>query len=212
MACYVVLAPETLRGIYDTWAACEVTVRGVPGAVYRKAADRALAVQLLRGEGRKLAPGTYAFIDGNHLGGIGIVVVRRSEDGSTQTNEFVSTVAERFGDYAEHLPRLRNPLAELAAAHVILRHYGDRVLTIVHDYQGVGAWIEGRWKAHDPVIARFVSSCQALIRERGLTVRFQWTNGHQSAVGGDEYAQYNARVDALARTAVEQTESAPAER
>lgn len=202
MACYVVLAPEPIRGIYDTWPACEATVRGVRGAIYRKAVDRALAEQLLRGEGRRLEPGAYAFVDGNHMGGIGIVVVRRDGNGSTALNEIATSVAERFADCAEHLERLRNPLAELAAAHVVLENTGDRVLTIVHDYQGVGAWIEGRWKAHDPVIARFVSSCQALIRERGLTIGFQWTNGHQSAAGGDEYATYNARADELATAAI----------
>jgi hypothetical protein len=202
MACYVVLEPESIKGIHQTWASCETAVRGVRGARYRKVNERALAEQLLRGEGRRLEPGTYAFVDGNHMGGIGIVVVRRGGDGSTALNEFATSVAERFADYAEHLERLRNPLAELAAAHVVLRNTGDRVLTIVHDYQGVGAWIEGRWKAHDPVIARFVSSCQALIRERGLAMRFQWTNGHQSAAGGDEYATYNARADELATEAV----------
>jgi hypothetical protein len=202
VACYVVLAPEPIRGIYETWPACEATVRGVRGAIYRKAANRALAEQLLRGEGRRLEPGTYAFVDGNHMGGIGIVVVRRGGDGSTALNEIATSVAERFADCAEHLERLRNPLAELAAAHVVLANTGDRVLTIVHDYQGVGAWIEGRWEAHDPVIARFVSSCQALIRERGLAIRFQWTNGHQSAAGGDEYATYNARADELATAAM----------
>jgi hypothetical protein len=202
MACYVVLAPDPIRGIHETWAACEAAVRGVRGARYRKVTDRALAEQLLRGEGRKLEPGTYAFVDGNHMGGIGVVSVRRGEDGTTQTYEISTTVAERFPDYAEHLPRLRNVLAEIAAARVVLRHYMGRTITIVHDYEGVGAWMEGRWKAHDPVIARFVSSCQALIRERGLTVCFHWTNGHQSAVGDDEYATYNARADALATEAV----------
>lgn len=203
MTCYVVLAPEPIRGIYDTWDVCEAAVRGVRGAIYRKAADRPLAEQLLGGEGRSLEPGTYAFIDGNHLGGIGIMMVRRADDGSTATSEISTTVAERFPSYEEHLGRLRNPLAELAAAHVALQNTGGRVLTIVHDYQGVGAWIEGRWKVHDPVIARFVQSCQAFIRERGLTVRFQWTHGHQSGAGGDEYAMYNARADALATKAVD---------
>ena len=75
MACYVVLEPESIKGIYETWASCE---SGVRGARYRKVNARALAEQLLRGEGRRLEPGTYAFVDGNHMGGIGIVVVRRS--------------------------------------------------------------------------------------------------------------------------------------
>jgi viroplasmin and RNaseH domain-containing protein len=33
---YVVTAPPSLRGIYDTWAACEAVVDGVAGALSKR--------------------------------------------------------------------------------------------------------------------------------------------------------------------------------
>ena len=205
MACYVVLAPEPIRGIYDTWSTCEATVRGVRGAIYRKAADRALAEQLLRGEGRKLEPGTYAFIDGNAAGGIGVVLVRRRPDGTTVTREISTTVLEVCQGLApQDVERVRNPLAELAAVRAALEVVRDgTAVTVVHDYEGTAPLIEGRWKAHDEAMRSTVDACRFAVRERRLTVSFRYTNSHQSAVGDDEYAQCNARADALARQAVE---------
>lgn len=71
----------------------------------------------------------------------------------------------------------------------------------MHDYEAVGAWMEGRWRARDPIIAQVVESCRRRIRERGLAVTFRRVDGHQSARGGDEYAEFNARADALATRA-----------
>jgi ribonuclease HI len=204
MACYVVLAPEPIRGIYDTWPTCEAIVRGVRGAIYRKAADRALAEQLLRGEGRKLEPGTYAFIDGNAAGGIGVVIVERGGDGSTAVREFSTSVAEAFPEVASALPRLRNPLAEIAGVWAAVEAVRPgAVVTVVHDYDGTAPLVTGRWNAHDPAMKAAVRRCRAAIESRLIVVRFEHTNGHQSAVGGDEYAQYNARADALARQAAD---------
>jgi hypothetical protein len=47
---YVVTAPLSLRGIYDTWPACEKVVAGVRGARYQSAASRAEAEAILHGE------------------------------------------------------------------------------------------------------------------------------------------------------------------
>jgi len=203
MACYVVLAPEPIRGICDTWPLCEQTVSGVSGAVYRKVADLGTAEALLRGEGRKLDPGTYAFIDGNAAGGIGVVLVHRKADGSTVTREISTTVAEKWPPLARDVERFRNPLVELLAAQAAFDavHPGT-TLTVVHDYEGTSAWIEGRWRLKDGVIGVQVIGCRATIHNRGLHVRFQHQPGHQSDVGGDEYAAYNAKADALATQAV----------
>jgi len=201
-ACYVVLAPEASRGIYDTWDACQAAVLGVSGAVYRKAADRVLAAQLLAGEGRTLAPGTYAFVDGNHLGGIGVVLVHRRADGTVTTREVATTVAEVSPGLAADLSRLANPLAELVAVYAacwLVR--GDTVLTIVHDYEGTSCFLDGRWTARDATMRVAVNWCKTAILEQRLRVSFRHTPGHQSAVGGDEVAAYNARADALATAA-----------
>jgi hypothetical protein len=203
MACYVVLAPDPIRGIHQTWAACEAAVRGVRGARYRKVTDRALAEQLLRGEGRKLEPGTYAFVDGNHMGGIGIALVYRRRDASSVTvEEIYGALGELAPTFAPHVARLRNAITEMAAAYVALGAVPEgSTVTVVHDWSGTGPLIDGRWKGHDPVIREAAAACRERIAARRLTVVFQHTNGHQSAAGGDEYATYNARADALATEA-----------
>jgi len=204
MACYVVLAPERIRGIHDTWGTCQAVVCGVRGAVYRKVVNRALAEQLLRGDGRRLEPGTYAFIDGNADGGIGAVLVYRRPDGSTKTKETATTVLDVFPNFASHdVARVRNPLAEIAAAYVALSTVvPGTAVTVVHDYEGTGPLVTGRWTAHDEAMRIAVARCQWGIHEGRLRVAFRHTNGHQSAVGGDEIAAYNARADALATAAV----------
>ena len=76
------------------------------------------------------------------------------------------------------LLRLRNVLAELAALYLALRLVPEgSAVTIVHDYEGVGAWLEGRWKTKDPVVAEVVAACKALAAARRLTLAFRHQRG-----------------------------------
>jgi ribonuclease HI len=212
---YVVTAPERIRGIYDSWPECAAAVKGVSGARYQAVASRGQAEAMLRGEGGELEPGLYAFIDGNHLGGVGVVLVRRDTDVEPQTIEAIGlTVVEVFAGgevrslstraaVLAALERLRNVLAELAALYLALRMVpeGARV-TVVHDYEGVGAWLEGRWRTKDVLVAELVAACHDLITRRRLTIRFRHQRGHSAAwAGRDDFAHFNARADALATEA-----------
>jgi hypothetical protein len=211
---YVVTHPPSVRGIYDTWPACQAAVSGVPGARYQAVGSRDDAEAMLAGEGRVLPPGTWAFVDGNHEGGVGVALVEQGADGSRDVQEISTTVADALGAagiaavgdanrIAAELARLRNVLAELAALHVALARVGSgATVTVVHDYEGVGAWVEGRWKAKDATVRDVVDACRALIRDRGLTVRFGHQPGHRSTwAGRDDFAALNARADALATAA-----------
>jgi ribonuclease HI len=211
---YVVTAPERIRGVYDTWPACEAAVKGVPGARYQAVASRAQAEAMLRGEGTALTPGLYAFVDGNHLGGVGMVLVDASGEAPEVVEELGMTVTQVFagggvpplatpGAIATALARLRNVLAELAALYLALRLVpAGGAVTIVHDYEGVGAWMTGRWKTKDPLVAEIVAACKALASSRRLTLAFQHQRGHQSTwAGRDDLAHFNARADALAADA-----------
>jgi ribonuclease HI len=211
---YVVTAPERIRGVYETWPACEAAVKGVPGARYQAVASRAQAEAMLRGEGTALTPGLYAFVDGNHLGGVGVVLVDASGEAPEVVEEIGMTVTQVFagggvpplatpGAIATALARLRNVLAELAALYLALRLAPEGgAVTIVHDYEGVGAWMTGRWKTKDPLVAEIVAACKALASSRRLTLAFQHQRGHQSTwAGRDDLAHFNARADALASDA-----------
>ncbi len=212
---YVVTEPERIRGIYDSWPACAAAVQGVSGARYQAVGSRAQAEAMLRGEGTALEPGLYAFVDGNHLGGVGVVLVERTADGEPEILEALGlTVYQVFAGaglpslatrpaIAAALRRLRNVLAELAALHLALRLVAEATaMTVVHDYEGVGAWLEGRWRAKDPLVAEIVESCRALIGRRRLAVRFRRQRGHAASwAGRDDFAHFNARADALATEA-----------
>ena len=211
---YVVTAPERIRGVYDSWPACEAAVKGVPGARFQAVASRAQAEAMLRGEGASLAPGRYAFVDGNHLGGVGVVLVDAATGEPTVEEALGMTVREVFEGggvaslseakaIATALARLRNVLAELAALYLALRLAPEGVaLTIVHDYEGVGAWMTSRWKTKDPLVAEIVAACHALASARRLTLSFRHQRGHQSSwAGRDDFAHFNAQADTLATEA-----------
>jgi ribonuclease HI len=212
---YVVTEPERIRGIYDSWPECAAAVKGVSGARYQAVGSREQAEAMLRGEGGELEPGLYAFVDGNHLGGVGVVIVQRHADAEPEIVEAlgltvvevlagagVRSVATRAAILAA-LERLRNVLAELAALHLALRLVPEGAdLTVVHDYEGVGAWLEGRWRAKDPLVAEIVAACRELITRRRLTVAFRRQRGHTAAwAGRDDFAHFNARADKLATEA-----------
>ena len=211
---YVVTAPDRIRGVYETWPACEAAVKGVRGARFQAVASRDQAEAMLRGEGAALAPGLYTFVDGNHLGGVGVVIVDATGEEPRVVEEMGVTVREVFlggavtslattGAIAAALERLRNVLAELAALYLALRLVPEgAAVTAVHDYEGIGAWMEGRWKTKDPVVAEIVAACKALASARRLTLTFRHQRGHQSSwAGRDDFAHFNARADARATEA-----------
>jgi ribonuclease HI len=211
---YVVTAPDRIRGIYATWSECAAAVKGVSGARFQAVASREQAEAMLRGEGKALGPGLHAFVDGNHLGGVGAVIVEQRDDEATVVEELGLTVREVFAGagipslrdaraIAAALSRLRNVLAELAALHLALRLVPEGAhVTIVHDYEGVGAWMEGRWRTKDPTVAEIVTACKALVDARTLRLTFRHQRGHQSSwAGRDDFAHFNTRADALATEA-----------
>ena len=170
---------------------------------------------MLRGEGTTLTPGLWAFVDGNHLGGVGVVIVQKVDEAQESIlEEGGFTVVEVLAGAGiallkskkainDALGRLRNVLAELAALYLALKLVPEGSdVTIVHDYEGVGAWMEGRWQAKDPVVAAVVAACRALIDRRRLRAAYRHQRGHQASwAGRDDFARYNARADALATEA-----------
>jgi ribonuclease H-related protein len=214
MPIYVVTQPEAIRGLFETWDACRAAVAGHPGARYQKVASREEAEAMLSGEGVVLSPGLYGFTDGNHLGGVGVVVVRIPLDVAADPDvqeELATSVAgvlagaaipglDSDRSVAEELSRLRNILAELAGLYAAITLLPrDSEATIVYDYKGVGAWMEGRWKMKDPTVTAVISASRALASSKGLQLRFLHQRGHMSTwAGRHDLARFNGRADELA--------------
>ena len=214
MPYFVVTEPESIRGIYDTWDECKSKVDGVAGAKYQKVQDLQQARAMLEGKGVVLGPGLHVFTDGNDKGGVGVVVVWKSEDeGSAPTvvTEIATSVGQVFyggvipqlgtdEDVQAALAKSRNVLAELGGLYLALWQAPSKgKLTIVHDYEGVSAWLEGRWSAKDPVVKAIVTACRGLVTAKDLELKFIWQRGHTSSwAGRHDLARFNQRADELA--------------
>ena len=207
MKVYVVAAPPNIRGIHETWSECEEAIRGVADAVYQSVDSREKAEAILAG-GIELPPGAYAFTDGNADGGVGVVMVVQDADRRSSEKEISTSVAQVFDGAAipglessaavsNALGRLHNILAELAGLFCALHQVPSATsLTVVYDYEGVGAWMEGRWKAKDGVVTAVIEACKTLIAERQLDVSYRHQRGHQSTwAGRDDFAHFNGRAD-----------------
>jgi len=186
-------------------------VSGVPKAQYQSVSSRREAEALLHGQDLKLTPGVYAFVDGNHLGGVGIVFVKQKKSGQPVIKKIFTTVDRVFAEAKlptlhspnaidSELRRVRNVLAELAGLYKALDHISPNTqLTIVYDYEGVGAWLKGKWKARDPLVSEIVRACEKLIADKSLKVKYRYQRAHQSQEANhNEFAFYNGLADSLA--------------
>ena len=119
---YVVTHPASV-GIYATWPECAAAVRGVSGARYQAVTSRAGRGHAPRRARRRR--GRYAFVDGNHMGGIGVVLVETDADAdaparfarwprrSTRSSARPGSSLDTRAKITDAANRLRNVLAEL---------------------------------------------------------------------------------------------------
>lgn len=213
---YVITEPDSIKGVCETWDECKSKVQGVKGAKYQKVHDEAEAQALLKGTGVVLKPGLHVFTDGNDRGGVGVVIVWMSEkphDDPTVVAEIATSVGRTFyggvvaalGSVEEvevALNKSRNVLAELGGLYLALwQAPANSAMTIVHDYEGIAAWMTGKWKANEPVVV--VARCKQIEEDKRLDLSFLWQKGHTSSwAGRHDLARFNARADALATAGV----------
>jgi viroplasmin and RNaseH domain-containing protein len=211
---YVILAPEPIKGICTTWDECRAKVTGVSGATFQKVLSRDAAQAMLDGIPDRIPPGIFAFVDGNHRGGVGVVLVHRTAEGETSRKEISTTLAKVFPEGLtledgrhlsadEALAAIRNIACELAAAYVAVQRVQPNTrLTIVHDYEGVEAWLMGRWRVRDPIVAVIIAQLLDRIQKANLCISFHHQRGHQAdRLGLSDWIQENRRADALATQA-----------
>lgn len=210
MKVYIVTEPKSSRGIYETWAECKAKVNGMPGARYQSVENREKAEAMLAG-GVVLSPGIHAFTDGNAAGGVGVAILDMGPDAYRVLHEIATSVSAVFvgngvpgleseQQVGDALGRLHNILAELAALyHALGLVEPGSALTVVHDLEGIEAWMSGRWKRKDPIVAAVIEVCHRMIDDRGLEASYRHQRGHQSSwAGRDDYATWNKRADELA--------------
>ncbi len=207
---YAVRGGDT-PGVYRTWAECEPLVHGVKGVKYKSFPTEAEAWAFVSGEdtpkssrkpgAKKEKPedtpypipaGTMvAFVDGSYnivtkTYGYGCVLLTESGE-----EIFLSGT----GNHPEAVSA-RNVAGELQGTMVALKEAekrGYKHLRICHDYNGIAAWFQGKWKANSFVAKEYIAVAEAY---RGrLTVEFEKIAAHTGV-------KYNEIADKLAKAAV----------
>ncbi|MBE6041824.1 MAG: ribonuclease HII, partial [Clostridiales bacterium] len=200
-------------GIFTSWDDCKAQVDGFPGAEYKSFADPQDAMAYLgispgetaagaagaAGSGKDaepgFPPGVRAYVDGSYdeaagRFSCGAVMVRTAEDGTVTTREL-----SRAFDEPE-LAKQRNVAGEIMGAKMAIDFCLERGIpevSIYHDYEGVGKWADGKWKANNPLTQGY-RDYVAKARTR-MKIEFCKVKAHAGN-------KYNEMADKLAKEAL----------
>lgn len=186
-------------GLFLTWDDCKAQVEGFPGAEYKSFSDSAEAMSYLgitadSGE-VKFPEGVRAYVDGSYDAATGrfscgVVMIRTDSEGNSRTRELSAV----FDD--QEAAKQRNVAGEIMGAKTAidfcLKHGIDEV-SIHHDYEGVGKWADGLWKANNPLTQGY-RDYVAKARER-MKISFVKVKAHAGN-------KYNELADRLAKEAL----------
>ena len=189
-------------GIYMTWDDCKAQVDGFPGAEYKSFADPADAAAYLGIAGStgtdtevRFQEGVRAYIDGSFDAATdrfscGVVMIRTNADGSMKTREL-----SQVYDDAE-AAKQRNVAGEIMGAKTAIDfclRNGIDAVEIYHDYEGIGKWADGDWKAKNQLTQAY-SGYVAKARTR-MKITFVKVAAHAGN-------KYNELADKLAKEAL----------
>ena len=158
----------------------------------RKRGERGAGV-LLRGV---LPPGVRAYVDGSYdissnRFSCGVVIIETDENGVSETTELKAV----FEDDVAALQR--NVAGEVMGAKTAIDYClenGIDDIEIYHDYEGVGKWADGLWKANNPLTQgykQFIADARRI-----MSIRFIKVKAHAGN-------KYNEMADKLAKQALD---------
>lgn len=176
--------------IIESWPECERRVRGVKGALFKGFGSRPEAVAWLGMEcaTEEARPDeVLIYVDGSfspttsEYSGWGFVVVREGQE--------VHAASGRTPQPA--LSRNIDGELEATVQAVEWCHARGQKAVICHDYEGVGRWALGEWKAN----SRVARDYQVRIAGKLSGIRFCKVTAHTGN-------RWNERADALAKSAI----------
>lgn len=95
------------------------------------------------------------------------------------------------------MAKMRNVAGEILGAMEavqLAQNLGMKKLTIFHDYEGIAAWVLGRWKCKKPETRKYAMVIWSAM-EAGLKIYFTHVKGHSGN-------SFNDEADQLAKLAV----------
>ena len=188
-------------GIFMNWDDCKAQVDGFAGAEYKSFADPSEAMAYLGLEcgpeaaEEKFPEGVRAYVDGSFDSSsgrfsCGVVIVETDAEGRTETTELNAA----FDD--EEAARQRNVAGEIMGSKLAIDHCianGVKAVEIYHDYEGIGAWADRRWKANNTLTQGYRD--YVADARKNMDIRFVKVKAHAGN-------KYNELADKLARKAL----------
>lgn len=208
----------TKPGIYETWAECEAQTKGVSGAQYKSFGSLSEAeAYMTRSDGveiqssdlesenivehintqveeeiQNLKPDeVIAFVDGSfsssdEKSGFGVIII---DNKGVQTPLYKAFTKQLNADFIE----LRNVAAELEGVKEAVNWaiaYAKTKIKIYYDYEGIGKWADGSWKANKDITKQYVN----FIKEKKALISIDFCK-----VPAHSGIEFNEMADQLAK-------------
>lgn len=207
-------------GIYGTWTECEKNVKGYKGAIFKKFSSREEAEAFLfsyssdqtennvphkveKSENDVLDSKisellekkvVVAFTDGgydNKTGTLGYGVYILTPD-SAKPIEISDIV--RTGRFSQSNNVTAEVMGVTTALDWVISNEFEKV-TIFHDYEGIGKWANGSWRAKSDIAKWYLKQLNEIYNEY-LDISYEWVRGHSGI-------SYNEEADRLATEAIQ---------
>ena len=187
-------------GIFMTWDDCKAQVDGFAGAEYKSFADPQEAMEYLGlstgASAEKFPEGIRAYVDGSYDAesgrfSCGVVIVETDAEGGSETTELNAAF-----DDAE-AAKQRNIAGEIMGSKLAVdwcKTNGIKKVAIYHDYEGIGAWADGTWKANNDLTRGYRDYVAEARKE--MDIEFVKVKAHAGN-------KYNEIADKLAKKALE---------
>lgn len=196
-------------GVYTSWAACQVQVKGFPGAQFKAFATKEQAEAYLASPTLPPAPAPSQLVipdssPGRHspvdvwVDGACIEAV----EGTLHIGWAYAVYAndqELFRDSGADVPpdaqRHRNVAGEIMAIRKAVewcQRQGIKEITVHYDYQGLESWVTGEWKSK----TSFTQDYAQMVHQSGLNIHWEKVKAHSGELR-------NELVDTLAREAAQ---------
>lgn len=189
-----------MTGIFTSWDDCKAQVDGFAGAEYKSFGDPEEAMAYLGltekpAGGAVLPEGVIAYVDGSFDAGsgrfsCGVVIIETDSEGKSEVTELKSAF-----DDAEAAAQ-RNVAGEIMGSKLAIDWClanGIKSVEIYHDYEGIGAWADKRWKANNPLTQGYRDYVEKA--RKSLEIKFVKVKGHSGN-------KYNDMADKLAKEAL----------
>ena len=146
--------------------------------------------------GPKLPEGVRAYVDGSFDSAsgrfsCGVVMIETDTEGNSEITELNSAFDDK--ESAKH----RNVAGEVMGSKLAIEYCltnGIGSVEIYHDYEGIGAWADHRWKANLPLTRGYRDFVDEA--RKTMSIRFVKVKGHSGN-------KYNDMADALAKKALQ---------